>query len=334
MRAKIWVVAAVCGVATSFAGADALAITDPLDSPLALSNRSPLVQIHGLPGARDGAVLAPAQTEMRIGFDVANNFVDESANGETLVLDGETRRAEFGARIGLGHGWEVGAMLPVLEQTGGNLDSSIEGWHKFWGLPDGGRPGMQRNQLNYRYQRNGITELDFQHVQSGIGDLQISAANQLWQNHHSQIALAATVKLPTGDADKLTGDGATTTDITLAASTQNLFGSGLRGYANAGVLWMQRGDVLSGEQNNVVYHGSAGLGWLVWDGLELKAQLDTHTAFYKSDLRALGSDAVTLTLGGSARLSSHWLLDIGVGEDLRVDTAPDVVLQFVLRRLD
>lgn len=334
MRAMVWGVVWGVAATSSMAGADTLPSDQGLDRPLALSNRYPLVQIHGLPGARDGTVLASAQTEARIAVDVANNFVDESANGETLVLDGETRRAEFGARIGLGHGWEVGAMLPVIEQTGGNLDSFIAGWHKFWGLPDGGRPGTPRNQLNYRYQRNGVTELDFQRAQSGIGDLQLSAANQLWQNHQTQIALAATVKLPTGDADKLTGDGATTTDITLAASTQNLFGSGLRGYANAGVLWMQRGDVLADRQNDTVYHGSAGLGWLVWDGLELKAQLDTHTAFYKSDLRALDSDAITLTLGGSARLSSHWLLDIGVGEDLRVDTAPDVVLQLALRHID
>lgn len=334
MRALIWVCTAVSGVVSALACADALPSDHVLDRPLALSNRYPLIQIHGLPGARDGTVLASAQTEARIAFDVANNFVEESANGETLVFDGETRRAELGARIGLGNGWEVGAMLPVIEQTGGNLDSLIAGWHKFWGLPDGGRPGTPRNQLNYRYQRNGITELNFQRAQSGIGDLQLSAANQLWQNHQTQIALAATVKLPTGDADKLTGDGATTTDITLAASTQNLFGSGLRGYANAGVLWMQRGDVLSGEQKDAVYHGGAGLGWLVWDEFELKAQLDTHTAFYKSDLRALDSEAITLTLGGSARLSSHWLLDVGVGEDLRVDTAPDVVLQMALRRND
>jgi hypothetical protein len=105
----------------------------------------------------------------------------------------------------------------------------------------------------------------------------------------------------------------------------------LSGYANVGVLWLPDGDVLGDLQRDYVWHIATGLSWPVYDFLALKVQLDVHQAFYRSDLRALGTDSILLVLGGTARLAPHWLLDIGVGEDLHVDTAPDATLQIGLR---
>lgn len=307
----------------------------PLEQPLALGDRGPFSQVHGLPAARSGEVLAAGQTETRLLFDVANNFFDAQSGSELLVLDGETQRLEIGARAGLGDGWEVGFTLPLLQHSGGNLDSFIEGWHEFWGLPDGGRPEVVRNRLDYRYQRGGVVAVDLHDRESGIGDAEINAAYRLWQGGDTAVALAATIKFPTGDAGRLTGDGTTATDLTLAATTQNLWGSTISGYANAGVMWLPDGEVLADLQRDYIWHASTGISWPVtWLGndlLALKLQLDVHQAFYRSALRALGNDSIFLVVGGTARLAQHWLLDIGVGEDLHVDTAPDVTLQIGLR---
>ncbi|MET0380087.1 MAG: DUF3187 family protein [Spongiibacteraceae bacterium] len=309
-----------------------------LDQPLTLGDRSPFSQVHGLPAPRSGELLAPGQTETRLVFDVANNFVDAQSGTELMVLDGETQRLELGWRAGLGNGWEVGYTLPVLQHSGGNLDSFIEGWHDFWGLPDGGRPDAARNRLDYRYRRGGVVEVDLHERESGIGDAEIQAAYQLWRGGDTTVAMAATIKLPTGDAERLTGDGTAATDLTLAATTQNLWGSTLSGYANAGVLWLPAGDVLPAMQRDYIWHAGAGISWPVsWldhEVLALKLQLDMHQAFYRSAVRALGNDSILLVIGGTARLAPHWLLDIGVGEDLAVDTAPDVTLQMGLRWID
>ena len=78
--------------------------------------------------------------------------------------------------------------------------------------------------------------------------------------------------------------------------------------------------------------GIAGIGWRAWRGLELKAQLDAHTAvFDETDVDFLG-DALVLTVGGDYRFASGWQLDIAVSEDIAVESASDVVFVFGLRR--
>lgn len=302
-----------------------------LDEPLSLSNRSPLIQVYGLPGARSGAVLGTGETALRLGYDVANNFTRSQRGSESIELDGETQRLELGLRQGLGRGWEVGLTLPLLRQDGGGLDGFIEHWHNFWGLPDGGRPGYPRNRLNYRYARDGRSGLDFSSTQSGVGDLELNAAYSLLSAGDDAVALAAVLHLPTGDADKLTGSGATNASLMLAATHNHLWNLPLTVTGNLGVMWLDRGDVLGDYQKDAVGFGSLELGWAVADSWRLKAQLDGHTAFYDSSLRELGADSLQLLLGGTARLSAHWLVDVAVAEDIAVDTAPDVVFQLALR---
>jgi len=302
-----------------------------LDQPLALSNRQPLVQIYNLPAARSGAVLAMDQTTARLGFDVANNFASAQRGSESIFLDGESRRIELGANRGIGNGWEVGFSLPWISYSGGSLDSFIEQWHSTFGLPDGGRPDYRRNQLRFQYQRAGTSELNFTNAESGIGDLQLNAAYSLASATDSAVALAAAINLPTGDADKLTGAEATNISLSLAATHYGVFGLPLTATANIGSMWLDRGAVLGDRQKSSVWFGAAEIGWAVADGWRLKAQLAAHTAFYSSELRELGADSVQLLLGGSVRLAPRWWLDIAAGEDIAVDTAPDITLQIALK---
>ncbi len=59
------------------------------------------------------------------------------------------------------------------------------------------------------------------------------------------------------------------------------------------------------------------------DNLEIKAQLDMHSAFYNSTLDQLGS-AVQLIVGGTLYLPGELLLDLGISEQLSTDATPDV----------
>lgn len=302
-----------------------------LDRPLVLANRQPLVQAHALPGARSGAVFTAQQGEFRLGYDIANTFTSSRRSDESVELDGESQRVELAFTHGLGNGWEVGVALPWIRHSGGTLDGFIEDWHDTFGLPDGDRPDARRDQLRFRYARAGRTEIDFDDGASGIGDVRLNAAYSVLQTSDTSVALDLTVSLPTGDADRLTGAGATQVATTLAATRYALFGLPLTATGNVGALWLERGDVLSRIQRDVVWYGTAELGWAVADGARLKLQVNAHSAFYRSELDELGEPGVQLLLGGSVRLTPRWYLDVVVGEDIAVDTAPDVTFQIALK---
>jgi len=61
-------------------------------------------------------------------------------------------------------------------------------------------------------------------------------------------------------------------------------------------------------------------------------QADAHTPFFSdSDLEEIAANAVQLIVGGTISFSERTALDIGVSEDLTVNTSPDVAFYFTLR---
>jgi hypothetical protein len=302
-----------------------------IDEPLQLSNQQPLAQLFNLPAMRAGEVLPADTTVWRGGLSVANNFVRAQNVEETLVIDGESQRYELSIRRSIGNRFEIGMSVPWISYNGGVLDGFIEGWHNVWGLPDGGRPDYAKRQLTINYQRRGRAELDFDRAEAGFGDAQLTAAWQLIQSAQNAVALAGHINLPTGDADKLTGSGKGSAGFTLAATHTRLFDLPLTLSGNIGAQWQPRGDVLGDQQKQSVWFASTEINWALAQDWRLKVQVQAHSALYTSELRALGSDAMQLLLGGSVNLSKNWLLDVAVGEDIAVDTAPDVTLQLALR---
>ena len=64
----------------------------------------------------------------------------------------------------------------------------------------------------------------------------------------------------------------------------------------------------------------------------LKIQANGHTSFYKdSALRELNANSVQLTIRGTLAFTERISLDLGVTEDLIVQTSPDVVFHLALR---
>jgi len=97
------------------------------------------------------------------------------------------------------------------------------------------------------------------------------------------------------------------------------------------MLFLSNGDVIADQQNNLVGFGSIGVGWQALDSLNLKLQVDAHSAFYDdSELKEL-SESAQLLIGGTLAMTEATALDIAVGEDIVVDSAPDVVFHIALR---
>ncbi len=171
---------------------------------------------------------------------------------------------------------------------------------------------------------------------SGLGDLRLTAAYQLYEERENSrgLSLNLGLKLPTGDSDELRGSGGTDVSLGLPGGADTGEGAGKwTAYGAAGALYLTKGDILPDQQKNWVGYGTLGIGWVPLPRLAFKIQADAHTPFYgDSDLKELADSSVQLIVGGAVGLGKGTTLDIGVGEDLVVAASPDVVFYLNLRQ--
>lgn len=301
--------------------------------PLYSFNQSPLIQIYGLPSLGEAKVLTQGESELALRLQIANNFTGAQSASEYLNLDGETHRLTLSWRQGLSDSREWGFELPYISHSGGFLDRSIERFHEITGLPQGGRTDIARNEINYRYIRNGVDLINVTHSVNGPGDLRLNAAKQI-ENHEASgdnvTALRMSLKLPTGDATDLLGSGSTDLAIWLSTATKhpssdwNLYGGG-------GILLMSESKVLPLQQRNQVGFGTFGLSRTFFPHLAINGQLNAHSSFYDgTHFRQLNSYAVQGLAGLNWEFSPRHFLEFSMSEDVIVNTSPDVVFTLSL----
>jgi hypothetical protein len=304
--------------------------------PLYSFNQSPLIQIYGLPSLGEAKVLAPGESDLALRLQIANNFTGAQSASEYLNLDGETHRLTLSWRQGLANGTEWGFELPYISHNGGFLDRPIETFHNTFNLPQGGRTAVARNQINYRYIRDGVDLINVTHSVNGTGDLRLNAAKQI-EDHESSdgdvTALRMSLKLPTGDTSELLGSGSTdlaiwvSTATTHPSSDWNLYGGG-------GILLLSEGKVLPLQQRNQIGFGTFGLSRTFFPHLSFNGQLNAHSSFYDhTHFRQLNSFAVQGLAGLNWECSPRKFLEFSVSEDLIVNTSPDVVFTLSLNFL-
>jgi hypothetical protein len=303
--------------------------------PFYTTNMSPVVQVFGLPAAEAGDLAPAGKLSLRLVAEVGSHYTKEDKGAESILFDGETSRAIVSMRYGLSERWEGGIDVPIISQNGGVLDSFIEGWHDFFGLPQGGRDSASRDHLRYSYQRNTSSALDYSGSNGGFGDLSLFASYQLLAAEPAarrSVALRSGIKLPTGNSSRLRSSGAIDAHLRLTASDAETLGrwnSTL--FASAGVLWLGKGDILEDQQRRWVGFGSIGIGWMPLSWIDFKLQLDGHTSFYdNSSLTQINSPSLQLGVGGSLHFSEQVSLDLAVIEDVVVGSAADVVFHSAL----
>jgi hypothetical protein len=133
-----------------------------------------------------------------------------SPDGTAFVLDGETTRAVFDVALGLGPRLDLEVSIPLLRHGGGFMDGAIDWYHERLGFPDAGRHGFEKGRFLAGYAGDGES-LFLDRQVSGFGDAVVSLRALLIPQGARRPALAgsASVKLPTGDPDRLLGSGST-----------------------------------------------------------------------------------------------------------------------------
>jgi len=307
-------------------------------TPFYTQNQSPVALIFGLPAPGDAAVLRKGECSAILAGDLANNFAGDTNSSEAMLLDGESYRINLALRCGITRRIEGGIDIPYLGIGGGTFDNFIEGWHSFFGFVQERRSAAPRDRILYSYRNNDQTRLLLDHSGSGLGDIRLSTGVQLYDDEEPnplQLALRASLKLPTGSSSALRGSGSTDFALWLSAADDyrlpalghlTLFGA-------AGGMAMTDGDVLKGQQRNLAGFGTLGLGWGPAGWIDFKTQLSGHTPFFQgSRLRELARPAMQLVIGGTIHFTEKTSLDLGVSEDVIVNTSPDVAFHLALRR--
>lgn len=294
---------------------------------------SPLIATIGLPRADEGARLAPrGELRWRWSVAAASHSIRDTAGGESLLFDGETTRLAFAAEMAVTDRLQLGIELPYLLHESGGLDSVVERWHDWFGFPDGLRAMVDDDRLDFRYEDDGASALALSRNQRGPGDLRLLAAWQLGRGARSATALRASLKLPTGDPDRLTGSGGFDLGVGLAGDYREPFGwPGTVGFYRAGVTAVGRPDRLPERAERLIGTLAGGLSVEVGERLELAVQGLLRSAAYDSELELIGEPSLLLNVGGTIRLGEHLHLAIAVGEDVAVNTAPDVTFGLSLR---
>jgi len=305
-------------------------------SPFFTQNQSPVIQIFGLPSIGRPSLVPARKTELRLIADLANSFIEDQTPGESIILDGQSTRISLDVRYGISKNFEVGLAIPYLIEGGGFTDGFIDWYHSTFGFVAEGRDKAPRHRLLYQYQKDQEVLLKINEPSRGIGDIQLMAGFQLFKSTTKPsraMSLRTSLKLPTGDSQKLHGSGSTDLSLWITGGEEfrpsigpiAVFGAG-------GVMGLTDGDVLKYQQRNWVGFAGLGLGWSPARWIAFQIQANGHTSFYKdSGLKELDGRSVQLTIGGALALAKFVYLDLGVTEDVFVDASPDAVFHLALR---
>lgn len=293
--------------------------------PLAITDQSPTVAIHGLPRATGYTVAAPGEWHAGLQLDYTSHYTAQSAPGEMLLFDGETTRAAVVLKRGFAGRWQASVEIPFVDHSGGFADGFIDDFHDTFGFADGGRARAPRDRQRFRYVRDGRLALDVDDSPSGVGDVRLGLKGRLAGFGDWGAAIAGELKLPTGDAARLTGSGAADLAVWATIGNNQRGDSRWRLLAGAGGLHTGRGDVLETQRVDNAAFGWASVGYALWSDVVVQAQTNLHSALYEdTGLEALDGTAVQGALGLDWQVTAASRLNFGIVEDLNTGASPDV----------
>ena len=293
---------------------------------LATKNENPLLRALYLPlpadmGSANGAALS-------MSLSVANTINAEPRETESLFVDGEATTLRLAFDAPLAPRWRYRLTLPLIHDSGGRLDSLIDRWHGWFGLPRGQRPGSSHNQLRYSY--SGESAVNVNASQTGLGDASAELGWYLLDDTSRSVSVWGGLEAPTGKASALTGDGAWDAGLWVHAV---LGGARWQLGGEAGVLRPFGDDVFAGAARRTAMFGRAAATWRANADWSLRLQLDAQSARLKNtQLRFLGP-SLQMSAGVEYRLNRCWSAQLGFSEDAAVNTAPDVTFFFGLRNV-
>jgi Protein of unknown function (DUF3187) len=252
---------------------------------------------------------------------LTNTINVESRAAEQLFVDGESVELRLIGAGSVATDWQYRIVIPIIRDSGGSLDHTIEGWHRFFGLPQGARPLYPTGQLRYFYSRGGAPIMSRVQPATGLGDIDLEAGWAPAMNGTWQLSIWTGLEAPTGSASKQTGNGAWD-----AALWVNAAWSHARWHlaAEIGVARPFGDDLFAGDATRGTAFQRIAATWSANERWSLRAQLDAHSSrVAHTELRFL-ERSLAAALGAALTTKHGHVVEFGFAEDAAVNTAPDV----------
>ncbi len=245
------------------------------------------------------------------------------------MIDAEISQLGFYYGYRVNPCWQVGIESEWIAYSGGVFDKPVDQWHEFFGLPDANRGIFPFNQLLVQYQQFGVQQFRLDQATNGAGDVHLQVQHRFGCSANSAIARAG-VKLPLGASAVFPGSNSTDFYADWHTAWRQPFAfSAANVAATFGLLLHGESGNLP-EKQSVVGFGTAALNYTLSPSVTLLAQMDWHTAVFKSDLTELGNAGLQATFGlRILTKGGHW--ELSFSEDVVIDTAPDIGLRLAWR---
>jgi hypothetical protein len=289
--------------------------------PLPTLDQNPLLTDSGLSTPFASRIAPRGSTRTTLTADWSSTEAFQQSAREELVMDAETREWRLDLQHSLTDRIALRMQLPYRRVDGGSLDGFIDDWHSLFGQSEGDRPLLAKNDLLIDYRRDDALRVRIDRDTSGIGDLHTAIGYQLTSHPHYAVAIWSGFKLPTADNTMLNRNRISAS-MTLAL--ERSLSSRWRAHGQASAIYARRGGVLQDMQRSWIAQGMLALDYLSSDALALTVQVDAHTAAYRDTPMELFGHAWLVTIGGRYRFESGWQVQLGVGEDIKVEASPDV----------
>lgn len=269
---------------------------------------------------------------LKTNIELTNYISSTEKHGDKFLLDGET----WGIRSKLSYQYNEQLQFQfhtiLLKHSGGISDRFIYHFHDTLSLPQNGRSNEHHDQLFWHLNANELQILSVSDDKHSWGDSEVSISYK--PNQLDNIQLNATLKLPSGNYSKQTGSEKP--DIHFSISHQNPSWFDDRNFLETTKLslWYGVGLGYTGQakqlktlsQRPVIFSLRTGFSWKPTHNWQLKAQLDSHSPLFDTEIRELGWIPVQISFESTYQISQDTSFNFVIAEDLRPRSVPDVII--------
>jgi len=288
-------------------------------------DENPLIRGFYLPLPSDDRLTDGA--DLSATLSISNTLNVENRGQESLLVDGESHTLRLSYDDALYQSWRFRFTVPIINDSGGFLDSTIDHWHHWFGFNPGNRPYYPQNQLVYFYSGRG--RIDLTQSQTSLGDISGELGWYPIDDAHRTISIWGGLEAPTGSVAKLTGDGAWDGAVWAHAAWR---WPQWQLAAELGLAQPFGDEIFAGAAHRTSLFARFAATRALGSAWSLRAQVDGQTGRVEdSNLRFLGP-SLQLTVGAIRRLGRSWRIEFGFAEDAAVNTAPDITFFLGIRR--
>lgn len=312
----------VIGVVIMFGSA---AIADADYGLLQTTNRFPLHMVVLTPRAVNAELPDQGALEATLALEYSNTYFNFRNARWDLLIDMEVLVADLSMVYGVSERFALRLDLPVVSFQDGFLDGFLQNYHDFLGVSNYDREDRPKNDFAFRVAKDGRLWIQGETAAMQLGEArfstQFSLPSMKVAGHPLNSSFLATLKIPTGDADKGLGSERFDVGLFLPAHWK---GARWSAYVMPGVIWIDDPKTLGAQvssRNSISL--LAGTAYEYNDRWRWLAQLNHYTSpFEKTGLNELDDGALELTFGFQRILSRtlHW--EFAFSEDLTL-AVPD-----------